>query len=116
MFRDEETYAPFLLAETSRGKYSLLLFDSKMMAAEPAFSAAGRDPGGYAWSDIASQVVKTRQPDIAGRFDLDPEAGMFTAYGTDLEALKVLGAHLCKLFHDHAALTEVAKAAPYEYD
>ena len=47
---------------------------------------------------------------------MDPEAGMFVAYGTDLDALKQLGGLLHAAFHDPAVLGPLVKDAPWEYD
>lgn len=116
MYRDDTTYAPFLLTETSPGKYSLLLTDNKMGPAAAPIAAADREPNGYAWTDIASHLVATEAPALAGRFGFDPEAGMFCAYGTDLEGLQALAAIVSRVFHDHPALAAAAKAAPWEWD
>lgn len=117
MYRDETSWAPFLLYEyEDGGRFGLLLFDSRMGPTEAAFTAAGRDIGGYAWTDVALHVVRSEAPALNGRFGLDPEAGMFCAYGDDLEALQALAGLLHRLFHDPAALEAAARAAPWEYD
>ncbi|MFN3200407.1 MAG: Imm51 family immunity protein [Bradymonadia bacterium] len=118
MLRDDTTYTPLLLVESDStpGHYSLLLTDSQVGPVEEVFRSNGREPGGYGWADVALGALREHQPDLESRLSMDPEAGMFCAYGTDLDALKALGALLHGLFHDHTALAEAVKSAPYEYD
>lgn len=117
MYRDDTTWAPFLLFQYESGDgYSLILSDGKMGPCEAPLAAAGRDPGGYTWADIAVHLMRSQAPGLPGRLGLDPEAGMFCAYGKDLEALQRLAGLLHGVFHDPKALEAVAKAAPWEYD
>ena len=83
---------PFLLTETSPGKYSLLLttFD----AAASAFESAGVDAGGYAWEGVAKHVIATDAAALGERINFDPEASMFCAYGDDRAGLEDLGKRL----------------------
>ena len=115
---DETSYAPFRLFEYDHapGKYCLLLPDSRMDPTFEVFETNGREGGGYGWADVALQVMRTRAPELEARLGLDPEAGMFVAYGTDLAALRELGELLRAAFHDHAALAALVRDAPYEYD
>ena len=101
--------APFQIVETSPGSFSLLLttFD----AAAPVFEAAGYDAGGYAWAAVADVLAKDH-PDL--RFNLDPEASMFCAYGPDRGALDRLGALLVGLWNDAPALTAVVARANFD--
>ncbi len=115
--RDDETWSPFLLYPYEDGvRYGLILSDSRMGPTMETFEAAGRHPGGYGWADVADHLVATEAPELEGRFDLDPEAGMFVAYGDDLEALQELAALLHGVFHDLEALSAAAKAAPWTWD
>lgn len=118
MLSDRTTYAPLLLMESDSkpGHYSLLLTDSHAGAVMDVFAAHDREPSGYGWADVALGVMRAEAPDLEGRLSMDPEAGMFCAYGTDLDALKALAGKLHGLFHDHAALSKAVAAAPYEND
>lgn len=117
MTRDDETWKPLLLYPYEDGvRYGLILSDSKMGPTMATFEAAGRHPGGYGWSDVASHLVATRAPELEGRFDMDPEAGMFVAYGKDLEALQKLAGLLHEVFHDQAKLAAAVKDAPWQWD
>lgn len=117
MKRDDERWAPFILYPYDDGvRYGLMLSDSKMGPTMETFEAAGRHPGGYGWADVAEHLVATRAPKLAGRFDLDPEAGTFVAFGDDLEALEALAGLLHGVFHDRAALAVAVEDAPWEWD
>lgn len=106
---------PFTLAETSPGKFSLLL--TTFEPATPVFNAAGLEGGGYSWGSVASHVVNNLATELEGRLDFDPEASMFCAFGADREALEALGTQLARLFHDHEALAEVIQAiGPDNFD
>jgi len=118
MFEDRETYAPLQLFEYDHkpGEYCLMLSDDRMLAVMDVFEANERYGNGYAWADVALQAMRTRAPELEKRLDMDPEAGMFVAFGTDLEALKKLGELLRDAFHDRDTLAELVAKAPYEWD
>jgi hypothetical protein len=117
MIDDRESYAPLVLFEYDHqpGNYCVLLSDSHMVKVDAAFQEAGYEGHGYDWNGVALQAA--REIGVAGRFDTDPEAGMFVAYGADLEALKALGAALAAAFHDPARLRAlIAAGDPSEFD
>ena len=118
MLSDDTTYAPLQLFEYDHnpGNYCLMLSDSKMGATWEVFEANGREGHGYGWTDVALGLIRAGSPELEARVGFDPEAGMFVAYGDDLEALRAVGAILRDVFHDHARLAEAVKAAPWEYD
>ncbi len=97
--------APFTIAETSPGKFSLLL--TVFEPASAVFDEAGVEGGGYAWEAIARHVVEHVALELQERLDFDPEASMFCAYGEDRDALLELGARLAALFHDRDALAKM---------
>jgi hypothetical protein len=105
---------PFKLVETSPGHFSLLLtvFDP----ASPVFEAAGHDAGGYAWAAVA-EVLTSDRPELAGKFDLDPESSMFCAYGDSRAALEQLAQLLVAAWRDHGVLSRAIAAADWaEWD
>lgn len=118
MFEEREKYSPLSLFEYDHkpGHYCLMLSDQHMGRCEAVFEANGRLAGGYAWADVALQVMRTEAPELEARVGMDPEAGMFVAYGEDLEALQRLGELLHAAFHDKAILGLLVKNAPYEMD
>ena len=118
MFVDKETYAPLALFEYDHnpGNYCLMLTDSRMVDVMEVFQANGREGGGYAWADLALGVIRSDAPELESKMGMDPEAGMFVAYGEDLDALKQLGTLLHAAFHDPARLAVLVKQAPWEYD
>jgi len=116
--REDATYEPFVLFEYGHkpGTYCLMLSDDKMVDVTDVFEEHGRDGNGYAWADVAVQVVRTRAPDVEGRFRMDPEAGTFVAFGDDREALEKLAALLREAFHDRELLSTLVADAPHEWD
>jgi Immunity protein 51 len=109
---DRDTYAPLILFEYDDrpGHYCLLLGDQHMVALDDVFEQNGQENNGYAWEAVARQAVRAHAPDI-GKLGFDPEAGMFVAYGEDLDALKRLGALLRDAFHNRQRLTELIRDA-----
>ncbi|GAB6900316.1 Imm51 family immunity protein [Kineosporia succinea] len=81
---------PLKLFETTPGKFSLIM-NAGGLPADEVVTAAGHEPHGYFWDAVAKWVIRTRVPEVEGRVKFDPEGGMFCAYGTDREALTVLG-------------------------
>ena len=110
---DRETYAPLVFFEYDHrpGSYCLMLTDDRMFAVDEVFEAAGQQNGGYGWEAVARSAVRSRAPQLEGRFHYDPEAGMFVAYGEDPAALRELGALLSGAFADRSALRELIDAA-----
>jgi hypothetical protein len=86
------------------GSWCLLLSDSEMVKVIEPFEAAGEEGGGYAWEAVARQAVRAHAPQLEGRFGTDPEAGMFVAYGRDVDALRTLGGLLKRAFDERAFL------------
>jgi hypothetical protein len=50
----------------------------------------GHEPNGYFWAGVAQLLVDTDAPHLRGRFNYDPEGGMFVAHGSDRPALDEL--------------------------
>jgi hypothetical protein len=48
----------------------------------------GFEGNGYDWTSLASVFIAERMPELEGVVKFDPEAGMFSAYSSDAEALK----------------------------
>lgn len=116
---DKTTYAPFLLYSDDEQPDQFTLLLSDMSITEELinqFDEYDRQGGGYGWSDITLYVVAQDPTISADDFDMDPEAGMFVAYGKDLPTLKALAKALHHLFHNKEALNIALKEAPFEYD
>ena len=119
LYEERVAYAPLILFEYDHdpGMYSLVLSDNHMVGVDGPFQAAGHEGGGYDWAGVARQIQQREQPALAGRFGMDPEAGMFVAFGEDLEALQALAAELHAAFHDPERLTKlIAGADPGWFD
>ena len=113
MYEERETWSPLILFEYDHklGNYCLMLSDNHMVAHCDLFEAAGYMGGGYDWGTIARQSIRAHAPELTGRLGMDPEAGTFVAYGTDLEALQVLGGLLHAAFHDQVRLQALIEGA-----
>ena len=116
-YEERVAYAPVIIFEhdDKRGYYSLLLTDSHMVDVMGPFEAAGYEGHGYDWNGVAQQAA--REAGVHGRFSTDPEAGMFAAYGTDLEALQVVAAALSEAHANPDKLAAlIAAGDPNDFD
>jgi hypothetical protein len=119
MFADMSTnIEPLRIVETSPGKHSLLLTagDTKV---DVMLDELGHLANGYFWEGVAQVLVSTEAKALEGRFDYDPEAGMFCAYGEDRGALESLGVLMASVANDAArmrALIAKAEEIGFELD
>jgi hypothetical protein len=74
----------------------------------------GHEPNGEFWNGVTSYLLATSAKSLRGRFDTDPEAGMFVAYGSDRGALVALGERLSALANDPDAIRALVLAAEEE--
>ena len=111
-------YKPFQLFEYDHqpGEYCLMLSDRFMVEKMDLFEANGRYGNGYGWADVALHAMRSEDPDIESRLDMDPEAGTFVAFGNDYSALQKLAELLHGAYHDHGKLSDWVSKAPYEWD
>ena len=96
------------------GRRYSLTFYCEDLPTEEAAEAAGRNPNGYFWEGVATFAF----PDLVKRVELDSEAGMFSADGTN-EDLQQLQDGLEPLLNDPEKLTELltlAEAAGFEFE
>lgn len=109
---------PLKLIENRPGSYSLMLVTGTTPVDE-VVSELGHEPNGYFWDGVAEFLAAEQAPDLAGRFDVDSEAGMFCAHGQDRSALEALGNLLAPVVNDAARLRDVvtqATNAGFEFD
>jgi hypothetical protein len=109
---------PLKIVETTAGKYSLLL-NAGDTAVDAIIESLGHEPNGYFWEGVATLLVQNEAPELADRFAYDPEGGMFSAYGTDRDALEKLGALMAAVANDPdkaRALVDRAKQTGFEFD
>jgi hypothetical protein len=64
------------------------------------------DGGGYGWHGVADALTRLKAPKLKKKVRFDPEAGMFTAHGTDREALVQLAKLMKEAMTDPAVLSE----------
>jgi hypothetical protein len=103
-----DDYAPSRLV-THDGSYSVCFDD--FSAHGDLLEAHGLQGGGYTWHAIVESLVRLHAPEIKDRVKYDPEAGMFVAYGTDLEALRVVAGLIRRATQDEAVLVEALEHA-----
>ncbi|MGW3168115.1 immunity 51 family protein [Streptomyces sp. NPDC001142] len=109
---DRATFSPLVFFEYDHkpGTFCLILSDSHMVAHDDVFGEFGQYSNGYGWEDVARSALCARAPELAGRLNcdlnFDSEAGMFCAYGEDVDVLKVLGQLLQEAWRDRALLKE----------
>lgn len=99
------------------GRYSLLLNAGDTKADDVIFEME-HEPNGYFWEGVALLLLQDH-PELEGRFDFDPEGGMFCAFGSDRPALEELGKLMAAIANDPAAakaLIEKAHAAGHDFD
>lgn len=106
------------LLETAPGKFSLLL-DAGTTQVDELVEELGHEPNGYFWEGVARFLVSTEAPTLKGRFQYDPEGGMFCAYGDDRTALRDLAELMSAVATDDdrlRGLVTSAQAAGFEFD
>ncbi len=109
---------PLKLIETDPGTFSLLLTAGETEV-DDLIEDLGHEPNGYFWEGVAELLVRTEAPALDGRFDLDPEGGMFCAYGTDRAALEELATLMSAVTNSGKRLREIvalAESTGFEFD
>jgi hypothetical protein len=109
---------PLRLIETTPGNSSLLL-DAGTTPVDNLIAECGHEPNGYFWEGVARWLVATQAPDLDGRFDYDPEAGMFCAHGSDRDVLTALGKAISTVASNvdrMRQLIDTAHTAGFDFD
>jgi hypothetical protein len=98
------------LVDTTPGRFSLLLH-AGTTPVDALVEELGHEPNGYFWEGVARRVVAAEAPSLESRFDYDPEADMFSAYGEDRAALEALGALMDAVAMDSSRMQSLIVAA-----
>lgn len=109
---------PLKLIETTPGKHSLLLNAGDTSVDDRAVEL-GFEPNGYFWEGVAQLLMRSKAPHLEERLGLDPEGGMFCAYGEDQAALEELGALMAEVANSVPALEAIvayAESSGFEFD
>ncbi|MFJ4106451.1 Imm51 family immunity protein [Oerskovia enterophila] len=69
-----------------------------------ALERHGVEGSGYDFSGALQAVLTDESPETLEAVGFDPEGGMVSVYGTDLDALLVAARHLSRIIADDAAL------------
>ena len=69
-----------------------------------ALERHGVEGSGYDFSGALQATLTDHEPDVLGAVGFDPEGGMVSVYGSDLDALHVAARHLHRLVTDEQAL------------
>ena len=113
-----EELKPLRLIQTDPEKYSLLL-ETGTTPVDDKIQELRHEPNGYFWEGIAQLLLQTEAQELGGRFDFDPEAGMFCAYSSDSDALRRLGALLATAANDEQRIADLVQHAAeigFEFD
>jgi hypothetical protein len=103
---------PCLLVAHDGGEYSLNLDIGRVPRdALMVFDEVGLEAGGYAWVGVADSLLRSFAPEFADAMDYDPEASMFTAFGTNRAALIRLGELLREAIRSPTTLRAAIEAA-----
>jgi hypothetical protein len=78
---------------------------------EAVLEANGVEGSGYDFSGALQAALADSDPGAAGKVGFDPEAGMVSVYGPDLDALLVAARQLHRLVTDPGALDAALKRA-----
>ena len=115
---NQKHFLPFQLFEYDHqpGEYCLQLSDTHMLEKEELFSDNGRYGNGYGWSDVAVYAMRSQDPSLESKINLNPEAGTFVAFGKNLSALQKLAQLLFEAYNNPQTLAEWVSKAPYEWD
>jgi hypothetical protein len=109
---------PLRLVETTPGSFSLML-DAGSTSVDNIVEELGHEPNGYFWEGVAQFLVTTDATALDGRFDYDPEGGMFCAISKDRPALEQLGILIAAVANDGdrmRRLLAAAEASGFEFD
>lgn len=104
--------APFKRVEHGTS-VSVILADTDMLPVAHVFEERadeGWQGNGYDWASIARVLLGEDLSDLADTVGLDPEAGMFAAYG-DGEAVMRLAEAMHAAYHDEARLRDLLARA-----
>jgi hypothetical protein len=106
------------MVEHPDGEFALCL-DAGTTDIDDVIEELGHEPNGYFWEGVAQLLIDTDAPHLRGRFDYDPEGGMFVAHGSDRPALDELAVLLTAVATDAGRLRHVVAFAAergFEFD
>src|ERR1700690_2560945 len=104
---DKSIYTPLILFTGENP--SLIISDKDMVLRSPIFEEReneGWNGNGYDWTSVARVILDEKLPELKGKLEFDPEAGMFCAIGST-ESLKRLGEEMKKGFDDEGLLRDI---------
>lgn len=83
----EKEIAPFFWVEYNAGASVCLNAGEYLQEVFATREDEGSLGNGYDWTGLAQVFLDETCSDLQGKIDFDPEAGMFCAYSSDIEAL-----------------------------
>ncbi len=109
----DASFRPGTLVTHAEGSYSLVYSDFPHV---PAMDARGVQGGGYTWHALVLHLLQYEAPQFLDALFFDPEAGMFCAVSSNLEALRAVARALAKL-EDPGVLTRLVEIVDFSaYD
>jgi hypothetical protein len=109
---------PITVFEFAPGQHNITMY-AGTTDVDDVISELGHEPNGYFWEGIVQLLVSTEATALKGRFEMDPEAGAFVAYGSDAAALKDLAVRLQAVASDGdrlRGLVRLAERKGFEFD
>lgn len=101
----DPSFRPGTLVTHAEGSYSLVYSDFPHV---PAMDARGVEGGGYTWHGLVLYLLQNQAPQYLDALSFDPEAGMFCAVSSNLDALRAVARMLAQL-EDPAVLTRLVE-------
>ena len=110
---DFDDLRPVLLVEHMGSSHSIIYSPGgpEYPLHRAALEANGVEGNGYEFSGALQAALADADPAALGKVNFDPEAGMMSVYGPDLDALLVAARHLHRLITDNDALDAALKRA-----
>ena len=109
----DASFRPGTLVSHGEESYSLVYSDFPRAA---ALEARGREANGYVWQALVLYIIQNEAPQYLDALSFDPEAGMFCAVSSNLDALRAVARALAKL-EDPAVLARLAAVVDFSlYD
>ena len=75
----------------------------------------GFEAGGYGWAALAEVFLNEKMPELKDEINFDPEAGMFCAYSSNIEAMKKFALGLRSMFDDDEMMKDLLSRANDEW-
>ena len=94
---------------------SLILSDGYKDEVFQTRADEGFECGGYGWAALAEVFLNEKMPEIREDIKFDPEAGMFCAYSSNMEAIRKFAIGMREMFNDDDLMKDLLSRASDEW-